>query len=316
MKLIKTQFSYAALIAFITLIAATFAAAQAPAPVDYSKTEIKATKLSDNFYTLQSVPTLQRPGGTMGALVGPDGVLMIDNQFGPLSDKIVATVKTISNTPIRFMVNTHLHGDHTGGNENFGKMGVVLFARDEVRNRLAGPLANGPYGTNGKPYAAVALPMITYEGPVTFHMNGEEVELVPILRAHTDGDTLVRIKKGDIIMCGDFFRSSGYPNIALAEGGTLKGMLEGLNYLIGIAGPNTRIVPGHGEAVGKEDIIAHRDMIVAIRDRVAQMVAQGKTVDEVLAAHLTSEYDVRVPIAKETADRFVGQVYSELKPAK
>src|SRR5712671_328746 len=123
---------------------ATFAAGQAPtpAPVDYSNTAIKATKLSDNFYTLQSVPALQRPGGTMGALVGPDGVLMIDNQFGPLSDKIVATVKTISSTPIRFMVNTHLHGDHTGGNENFGKMGVVLFARDEVRNRLAGPLAN------------------------------------------------------------------------------------------------------------------------------------------------------------------------------
>src|SRR5712671_1800438 len=131
MKLIKTRFSYAALIAFITLIAATFATAQGPGPVDYSKTEIKATKLSDNFYTLQSVPALQRPGGTMGALVGPEGVLMIDNQFGPLSDKIVATVKTISSTPIRFMVNTHLHGDHTGGNENFGKMGVVLFARDE-----------------------------------------------------------------------------------------------------------------------------------------------------------------------------------------
>src|SRR5258707_549568 len=127
------------------------------------------------------------------------------------------------------------------GNETFGKMDVVLFGRDELRSRLAGPLANGVYGTNGKPYSAATLPMITHEGPVTFHMNGEEVELVPIPWAHTDGDTLVRIKKADIVMCGDFFRSSGYPNIALTEGGTLKGMLEGLNYLIGIAGPNTRI---------------------------------------------------------------------------
>ena len=194
-------------------------------------------------------------------------------------------------------------------------MGVVLFARDELRYRLQHPAP----GANGAPTPsapAAALPVVTYEGPVTFHMDGDAVQLIPILRAHTDGDTMVRFPASDAIMTGDFFRSVGYPNIDRANGGSLPGMLEGLGMVIGMAGPKTRIIPGHGEITDRAAVIAHRDMILAIRDRVAEMVKQGKSQQEVLAAHPTADYDSKVPQAAQTSDRFVGQLYAELSGAK
>src|SRR3954451_12084363 len=174
--------------------------APAAQPPDFSKVEIKATKLTPNFYVLEG------QGGAIGVLVGPDGVFMVDSQFAPLSDKIAAAIRQVSDRPIKFMVNTHVHGDHTGGDENFAKMGVTIIARDELRARLAAP-ANGP-----KPSAA-ALPIVTYKGGMTFHMNGEEVQLIAVPVAHTDGDTMVRFANADVIMTGDFYRSLGYPNI-------------------------------------------------------------------------------------------------------
>ena len=152
---------------------------------DFSKVEIKTTKIAANFYTLEG------QGGVIGVLTGPDGVLMVDSQFAPLTPKIVAAIKQISDKPIRFMINTHVHPDHTGGNENLGKMGVTIFAREQLRDRLIHP-APGANGNVPPSAPAPALPLVTYSGPVTFHMNGEEVRLIPIPRAHTDGDTLVR----------------------------------------------------------------------------------------------------------------------------
>src|SRR5271163_4146943 len=169
-------------------VLATTVYAQAPQP-DFSKVEIKTTKISNNFYTLEG------QGGTIGVLVGPDGIFMVDSQFAPLSQKIAAAIHQISDKPIRFMVNTHVHGDHTGGNENFAKMGVTLFARDELRERLATP------GRGGPPPAA-SLPLVTFRGPVTFHMDGEDVQLIPVPAAHTDGDTMVYFPAANVIMTG------------------------------------------------------------------------------------------------------------------
>ena len=177
------------------------AAVMAQNQTDYSKIEIKTTKLNDKFYTLEG------QGGMIGALVGPDGVFLVDTQFAPLTEKIVAAVKKISPSPIKFIVDTHVHGDHTGGNENFAKLGAVLFSRDQLRARLARPAGNAA------PAPAAALPVVTYDGPVTLHMNGEEVQLIPIRSAHTDGDTLVRFPGLDVMMTGDYYRSLGYPNI-------------------------------------------------------------------------------------------------------
>jgi glyoxylase-like metal-dependent hydrolase (beta-lactamase superfamily II) len=273
---------------------------------DFSKVEIKTTKITNNFYTLEG------QGGTIGALVGPDGVLLVDAQFAPLTDKIVAAVKTISNGQIRFLINTHVHGDHTGGNENFGKLGVTLFSRDQLRDRLAHP-APAANGTPGTPAPAKALPVVTYNGKVTFHMNGEEVEAIPVLVAHTDGDTLVRFTNADILMTGDYFRSVGYPNIDRANGGSLHGMLDGLGFTIGLAGPNTKIIPGHGPSVDRAFVTAHRDMILTLRDRVAKLVQEGKTLQEVTAAKLTADFDSKVPQPGTTGERFIGQLYAELK---
>jgi len=278
--------------------------APAPAaPPDFSKVEIKTTKLSSNFYVLEG------QGGAIGVLAGPDGVFMVDSQFAPLSDKIAAAIKQISDRPIRFMVNTHVHGDHTGGDENFAKMGVTIIARDELRARLASP-PNGP-----KPSVA-ALPLVTYKGGMTIHMNGEDIQLIAVPVAHTDGDTMVKFPTADVIMTGDFYRSVGFPNIDRANGGSLTGMLAGLQAVVDSAGPATKIVPGHGPIVDRNAVAAHRQMIMAIRDKIAPMVREGKTQEQVVAAKPTSEYDAKVPQADTTSARFVGQLYAEIKGAR
>jgi cyclase len=283
------------------------APARAQGQQDFSKVEIKTTKVADNFYTLAG------QGGTIGVLAGPDGVLMVDAQFAPLTDKIVAAIKQISDGRIRFLINTHVHGDHTGGNENLGKMGVTILARDNLRNRLMKPNP-GANGAPGVPAPAAALPIVTYDAPLTIHMDGEDVRLIPVPAAHTDGDTMVFFPKADVLMTGDFYRSVGYPNIDRGNGGSLNGMLAGLNAVINTAGPNTKIIPGHGATVSKADVAAHRDMIMALRDKVAPLVRQNKTQEEVLAAKLTADWDGKVTGATPmTADRFIGQLYQELK---
>ena len=297
-----------AMVAVFAMAAAT-AHAQGQTPPDFSKVEIKTTKLADNFYTLEGM------GGTTGVLVGPDGVFMVDDQFAPLSDKLVAAIKKLTDQPVRFVVNTHVHPDHTGGNENFGKMGAVIFAREELRDRLMHPQP-APNGTPGISAPAAALPLVTYESVVKLHINNQVVELIPVPRAHTDGDTMIYFPGLDVIMTGDFYRSIQYPNIDRTSGGTLNGLLDGLGMVIGTAGPNTKIVPGHGPVVGRAEVMANRDMVLAVRDRVAKLVAEGKTQDEVLAANVTADFDARVPNSKETTQRFVTQLYAELKPGK
>jgi cyclase len=290
-------------LAVSAMLAVAAAATAGQAQPDFSSVQIKTTKLASNFYTLEG------QGGTIGVLVGPDGVFLVDSQFAPLTDKIVAAIKQISDGRIRFLVNTHVHGDHTGGDENFAKMGVTLFARDELRARLAVP------GRGGPPPAA-SLPLVTFRGPVTFHMNGEEVQLIPVPAAHTDGDTMVFFPAANVIMTGDFYRSLGYPNIDRANGGSLKGMLDGLNAVVTLAKPDTRIVPGHGEMVDRTAVAAHRDMIIAVRDRVSRLVAQGQTQEQAVAAKPTADYDAKVPQGPQTSERFIGQLYAELRGAR
>jgi len=267
---------------------------------DFSKVEIKTNKVTSNFYTLDG------QGGTIGVLVGPDGVFQVDGQFAPLSEKIAAAIRQVSNGRFRFLVNTHVHGDHTGGNENFAKLGATILARPELRARLA--------ATAGTPPGA--LPMVTYDAPVTLHVNGEEIELIPIPHAHTDGDTLVHFVNSDILMTGDYYRSLGYPNIDIANGGSLDGMLQGLAVTASMAGPNTKIIPGHGATVDRTAVIAHRDMMLVLRDRVAKLIQEGKTQEQVLAAKVTADYDSKVTGVGTTGDRFIGQLYQELKKAK
>jgi len=298
MKIIK-------LISFAAL-ALTAVVGFAQGPPDFSKVEIKTNKIANNFYTLDG------QGGTIGVLAGPDGVFMVDTQFAPLSEKIAAAIKQITPQPIKFIVNTHVHPDHTGGDENFGKMGATIISREELRYRLAhpNPLANGQPGT---PTPAAGLPKQTYRGAMTMHLNGEEIQLIAIPRAHTDGDTLVYFPGLDILMTGDFYRSIQYPNIDRTNGGSVQGMIDGLGAVIARSGPNTKIIPGHGPIVGRDAVTTHRDVMLVVRDRVSKLLAEGKSEQEVVAAKITADLDGKLQQIATTGDRFVGQVYNDLK---
>ena len=278
--------------------------AQQPPP-DFSKVEIKSTQIAADFYILEGL------GGTVSVLTGPEGVLLVDSQFAPLTDKLVAAIKKITNKPIRFLVNTHLHGDHTGGNENFAKLGTIIFSRDQLRQRLEHPNPAAD-GAPGKPAPALALPVVTYDGPVSIHVDGEDVRLLPIRNAHTDGDTLISFSNHDILAVGDYYRGIGYPYVDLKNGGSLAGILDGLGATIGRAGPNTKIIPGHGPVTDRNAVIAQRDLILAVRDKVAALLAQNKTLEEIIAAKPTAEFDAQVPRGAQTADSFVTWMYESL----
>jgi cyclase len=299
------RFPRTAIAAAVTLVLSTLTHAQQVRP-DFSKVEIKTTRLAADFYTLEG------QGGTISVLTGPDGVLLVDSQFAPLTDRLVAAIHAISDKPIRFLINTHVHGDHTGGNENFARLGVLIFARDQLRNRLLHPAA-APDGTPGKPAAPGALPVVTYDGPVTLHLDGEEVALIPIRNAHTDGDTLIAFPAHDILAVGDYFRSVGYPVVDLNNGGSLTGLLAALDATVARADVGTKIIPGHGPIVDRSALIAQRDLIIAVRDKVAALVAQGKSVEEVLAAKPTAQYDAQVPQGVQTSERFIRWLYAEEK---
>jgi cyclase len=294
--------------------------------IDYARIEILTEKITPNLYMLSGSAGADpahedAAGGRIGVLAGPDGIFMVDAQYAQLTDKVVAAIRKISSEPIRFLVNTHVHGDHTAGNANFVKMGALLFAREELREELLRPPAAGNPAPARDP---ARLPVVTYGmgEPVKLRLNGEIVDLIPVRAAHTGGDTMIRFENADVIMIGDFYRNYGYPFIDTNNGGTLRGALEALDATMKLAGPNTRLIPGHGTVINRTDIVPYRDMILAVQATVQQMIGQGKSEQEVLAAKVTAAYDAKVPGgllpagAGTSADRFVGMVYSQLKGGK
>jgi cyclase len=292
---------------------------------DFTKIEFTSKKVSSNLYMIAGSPNVDMnhpdaAGGLVGVLAGPDGIFMVDAQYAQVSEKLLGAIKKISPEPIRFMANTHIHGDHTAGNPFFGKMGVVIFAREELREQMIHPPRQG----NANPPARdpAGYPIVTYGmgAPVKLHMNGETIDLIPVRAAHTGGDTMVRFENANVIMIGDFYRNYGYPFIDRANGGTLNGMLEGCDQLMKVAGPDTTLIPGHGTWIKRNDLVPYADMIKSVRDKVKDLIAQGKTEKEVVAAHITTPWDAKVDgglgaagAGVTSADRFVSEVYQELK---
>ena len=264
-----------------------------------------------------NVHMVRRPGGggNVGVFTGPDGVLLVDSLFAPLAERLIAAVRTVSDGEIRFLVNTHAHPDHIGGNAPLAGRDVLIFAHDNVRvrmlDRLRFPRGGGRFAP--RPSAA-ARPVVTYNDTVSFHFNGEEVRAFLAPPAHTDGDTFVHFPASDVLHLGDVFRTTSYPIVDVYNGGTVAGTIEALETALGLAGPETRIIPGHGlEVVGRGALVEFLDMIVDVRDRVRGMIADGRTLEEVMAAAPTAAYDARWgQEASWTANDFVPIVFHEL----
>ena len=291
MKKTRSRTRLAVSLAFAAAAAVTVAAGLGAQPaVDWSAVEISTHHVAGTVHYLEG------RGGNVGLSIGDDGVVMIDDQFAPLSDRIAAAVEGISND-VRFLINTHVHGDHTGGNANFAARGVPILAQDRVRARLA---ANRP---------AEALPVLTYSDDVTIHLNGEEVRVIPVPPGHTDGDSIIHFVDSDVIHTGDMFRTVAFPVIDRGNGGTLPGTIDALGVLAGMAGPETKILPGHGVVSSRADVIEFRDMVVTVAGRVEELVAGGAgSYDEVAAADPTAEFNDKWG----DPNRFLTAVYEEL----
>src|SRR5689334_24934866 len=299
----------------LTLLLASSAFAQqqtpapppaAPPPVDFSKVEIKTTDLGDNVYMLEG------QGGNITVAVAKDGIIMVDGQYAPLHDKIKAAIATLSNLPIKYLINTHYHGDHTGGNELFAKDGALIVAQENVKKRLEAGTTNGLTGAKTPPAPAGALPTDTYTNLKKIRLPGRVADLKHIANAHTDGDTYVWFKTANVLATGDTFTNGRYPNIDFANGGNIKGMIAAADAYLKLTNAKSRIVPGHGPVADKAVLTEYRAMLVTARDRMSALVKDGKSEADVLAAKPFADLDKKWAPTELASQNFIRVVYHSL----
>jgi len=286
-------------------------AATPPPPPDFSKVEIKTTDLGNNVYMLEG------QGGNITVAVANNGIIMVDGQFAPLHDKIKAAVATISSLPIKYLINTHYHGDHTGGNEPFAKDGVTVVAQENVKKRLAAGTTNGLTGAKTPPAPAGALPADTYMNFSKIRLPGRVADLKHIANAHTDGDTYVWFKTANVLATGDTFTNGRYPNIDFANGGNIKGMIAATDAYLKLTNAKTRIVPGHGPVADKAALAEYRAMLVTARDRMDRLVKEGKSEQDVIALKPFADLDKKWAPTELAGTNFIRVVWHSLadKPA-
>ena len=276
-------------VGFLGLVAAGSAMAQQDR--DWDAVNLTIHHVAGGIYYLEGT------GGNIGLSVGDDGIVMIDDQFAPLTERILETIADLDDGEVRFVINTHVHGDHVGGNENLGNLGITILANDRVRVRMVAGMA-----------ADAALPVLTYSDTTTVHLNGEEVHVFTVPPAHTDGDSFVHFRGSNVLHLGDVFRTNNFPYIDVSNGGTLKGTLEALGIAIGMSGPDTMIVPGHGGVSTRDDVVEFRDMALVVAERVERLVRDGASLEDVLGAGTTAEYEEQWG----DPERFLTGVYAEV----
>ncbi|PYO86102.1 MAG: MBL fold metallo-hydrolase [Gemmatimonadetes bacterium] len=289
----------------VSVVLVLAAAAPAAAQVNYDTVQIRTVKVAEGVYMLMGA------GGNIGVSVGSDGVILIDDQFAPLSDKIKAAVAALGG-PIRFLLNTHWHFDHTGGNENFAKSGVVIVAHENVRRRMSVEQFISALNRREPPSPAAALPVVTFTDAITFYLNGDSINVFHVAPAHTDGDAVIWFRKANVMHMGDTFFNGRYPLIDLSSGGSVDGMVAAADRVLALVDANTRIIPGHGPLGDRPALQTYRAMLVTVRDRIRQAVAADQTLEQVQAAKPTAEFDAIWGKGSITPARFVEIVYTDL----
>ncbi len=273
---------------------------------DFSQVEIKAEKVAEGLYMLTG------RGGNIGLSVGKNGPFVVDDQFAPLTEKILAAIKAITPDQVRFVVNTHWHFDHVGGNENLGKAGAFIVAHENVRRRMSTEQFSATFQQKTPPSPEGALPVVTFAEGVTFHWNGDEIRVFHVPPAHTDGDSIVHFVKTDVVHMGDLFFNGMYPFIDTSSGGRVDGVIAAADRVLAAVSDKTRIIPGHGPLASKADLQTYRDTLKTLRDRIAKLKAEGKARDAVIAAKPTADYDAKWGLGFMKPEVWTGLVYDSL----
>jgi len=275
-------------------------------PPDFAKTVIRTTDLGQRTYMLEG------EGGNIVVAVADDGIIMVDDEYAPLHDKIKAAIAAIGTQPIRYLVLTHFHRDHADGNSGFAKDGATIVAQQSVAVHLAAGTHSGVTGTAVPPAPAAALPKETYSDAMTLQLRGRSARLVHVANAHTDGDTTVYFPEANVLATGDIVTFGRYPNIDYLYGGSIDGMIDGVDAVLRMAKDDTKIVPGHGPLGTKAVIRDYRDMLTTLRARIRALRDEGKTEDEAVAAKPTADYDRKLNVSAQAAGNFVRVVYRSL----
>ncbi len=258
----------------------TIATTPLAAQRDFSDVQVEATRVAGGVYMLTG------SGGNIGLSVGEDGPFIVDDQFAGLTDKILAAIATVTEGSVRFVLNTHWHGDHTGGNENLGKAGAMIVAHENVRKRL-NPADFQEEMERSQQAPPDALPVVTFTDVVSFYWNGEKIKAFHVEHAHTDGDAIIHFANANVFHMGDTFFNGSFPFIDVASGGNINGLIHAADAVLGMTNSNTQISPGHGPLAKPDDLRNYRDMLITLRDRIRTMVNDGMSIDQIVAADPT-----------------------------
>jgi cyclase len=287
----------------LTFALAAFAAFTASAQVDFSKVEVKATHVAGTVYMLTGA------GGNIGVCVGDDGIVIVDDQFAPLAPKIRAALAGISNKPIKFILNTHYHGDHTGGNEIFGREAPII-AQENVRKRLQ---SGTKFGTRVTPPAPKdALPVVTFDHDVALHVNGEDIQVIHYPHGHTDGDAVMYFTQSNVVHMGDDFFNGGFPVVDLENGGSVSGMIADTQQIAGALKPDAKVIPGHGPLGDRASLEAFVKMLQETRAAVDAAVKSGKSLDQLKADKVLAPWVDKWSKGGVSADRFTETLYNDV----